>query len=108
MSTLLGVRQRQVRVSARKPGVCGAWRGGLESMSRAHWLGGDAADKAEGVRSVYRKRALALRRASGLAARTLVAPEELTAQAILPEEPNGVTSMIAISTVLVFATFAAF
>ncbi|KAJ2797564.1 hypothetical protein H4R21_004271, partial [Coemansia helicoidea] len=56
----------------------------------------------------YRKRALALRRASGLPTRTLVAPEELTASAILPEEPNGITSMIAISTVLVFATLAAF
>ncbi|KAJ2824711.1 hypothetical protein GGI24_003340 [Coemansia furcata] len=58
--------------------------------------------------ALYRKRALALRRASGSPTKTLVAPEELTASAILPEEPNGITSMIAISTVLIFATFVAF
>ncbi|KAJ2744068.1 hypothetical protein GGI20_003263 [Coemansia sp. BCRC 34301] len=58
--------------------------------------------------ALYRKRALALRRASGCPAKTLVAPEELTVSAILPEEPNGVTSMIAISMVLIFATFVAF
>ncbi|KAJ1989866.1 hypothetical protein GGI26_002706 [Coemansia sp. RSA 1358] len=56
----------------------------------------------------YRKRALALRRASGRSTKTLVAPEELTPSAILPQDPNGVTSMIAISTVLIFATFVAF
>ncbi|KAJ2881603.1 hypothetical protein H4R27_003982 [Coemansia aciculifera] len=58
--------------------------------------------------ALYRKRALALRRASGCPTKTLVAPEELTVSAILPEEPNGITSMIAISTVLIFATFVAF
>ncbi|KAJ2441074.1 hypothetical protein GGF42_007417 [Coemansia sp. RSA 2424] len=58
--------------------------------------------------ALYRKRALALRRASGCPTKTLIAPEELTASAILPEEPNGITSMIAISMVLIFATFVAF
>ncbi|KAJ1820366.1 hypothetical protein LPJ60_003250 [Coemansia sp. RSA 2675] len=58
--------------------------------------------------AVYRKRALALRRASGDANKRLVAAEELTVSAILPEEANGTTSMIAISMVLIFATFVAF
>ncbi|KAJ2665519.1 hypothetical protein IW148_001640 [Coemansia sp. RSA 1199] len=77
------------------------------TQSRPHWLprATDVPRVHDGAQ--YRKRALALRRASGRAARTLVAPEDLTASAILPEEPNGVTLMIAISTVLVFATFAA-
>ncbi|ORX65488.1 hypothetical protein DL89DRAFT_100669 [Linderina pennispora] len=56
----------------------------------------------------YRKRALALRRASGTAARVLVAPEDVSAKDILPEGHNGFTSMVAISCVLVFATFVAF
>ncbi|KAJ2617016.1 hypothetical protein H4S08_000500 [Coemansia sp. RSA 1365] len=80
-------------------------------ISRAHWLSEPCSDfqhTSDSLGAQYRKRALALRRASGQASRTLVAPEELTASAILPEEPNGVTSMIAISTVLVFATLGAF
>ncbi|KAJ2083033.1 hypothetical protein H4R24_001149 [Coemansia sp. RSA 988] len=85
----------------------------LESFptSKAHWLSEPCSNLRhvpDGSGAQYRKRALALRRASGQASRTLVAPEELTASAILPEEPNGVTSMIAISTVLVFATLGAF
>ncbi|KAI9474444.1 hypothetical protein BX667DRAFT_498694 [Coemansia mojavensis] len=78
-------------------------------ISRAHWLFASS-EYADGIygSAQYRKRALALRRASGRAARTLVAPEELTASEILPEEPNGVTLMIAISAVLVFATLATF
>ncbi|KAJ2829365.1 hypothetical protein IWW50_000897 [Coemansia erecta] len=94
-------RAREMRVSVVK-----ARSNPLCPTSRAHWLPRPADPVTHSAQ--YRKRALALRRASGCAARTLVAPEELTASAILPEEPNGVTSMIAISTVLVFATFTAF
>ncbi|KAJ1965229.1 hypothetical protein GGI12_000918 [Dipsacomyces acuminosporus] len=56
----------------------------------------------------HRKRAMASPRASGQPTKTLAVPDELTPLAILPEEPNGITSIFAISIVLIFATFVAF
>ncbi|KAJ1789041.1 hypothetical protein IW139_001128 [Coemansia sp. RSA 353] len=109
MSSLLARAKCKRAVPERVPArvSVAARREWATRMSRPHWLPNATDVPRVHGGAQYRKRALALRRASGRSTRTLVAPEELTASAILPEEPNGVTLMIAISTVLVFATFAA-